>query len=270
MKIPPACRSLLLAGALFFVSVCSLQAQLVVKLSPQTIAEFERYANKVESQLNERWSGSKNFLVLDDNPEEKKKVLAGELFIKSMSGDHPVAVTSGLIHDWLGAVFIPHVTPEHVVSILDDFNRHKDIYPEITQSKTLERNGSTVTGYWRLEQKSGIVPIILNVTEEATYKPVSQEKWKGLTYAKKIIETDTGLFSRGKKFPLGEGHGYLWRLYGYWSLQAAQGGTIAECRTLSLSRDIPQGLNWAVAPYVEKQPRTSLASLLTNTRKAAE
>ncbi|HXE12099.1 MAG TPA: hypothetical protein VN633_08265 [Bryobacteraceae bacterium] len=269
MNVSPA-RPWLMSGALLFVSVCSLQAQLVVKLSPQTVAEFEHYANKVEAQLNERWSAGKNFLVLDGSPEEKKKVLAGELFIKSMSGDHPVAVTDGLIHDWLGAVFIPHATPENVVSILEDFNRHKDIYPEVTQSKTLGRSGSTVTGYWRLEQKAGIVPIILNVTEEATYKQVSQGKWKGLTYAKKIIETDTGLFSRGKKFPLGEGHGYLWRLYGYWSLEAAQGGTLAECRTLSLSRDIPQGLNWAVAPYVEKQPRTSLASLLTNTRKAAE
>lgn len=269
MEIRPT-RAAFMSGALLLVSVCSLQAQLVVKLSPQTVAEFERYTNKVEAQLNECWNGGKSFLVLDDNPSEKKKVLAGELFIKSMSGDHPVAVTSGLIHDWLGAVFIPHATPEHVVSILEDFNRHKDIYPEVTQSKTLESNGSTVTGYWRLEQKSGIVPIILDVTEEATYKQVSPEKWKGLTYAKKIIETDTGLFSRGKKFPLGEGHGYLWRLYGYWSLEAAQGGTLAECRTLSLSRDIPQGLNWAVAPYVEKQPRISLASLLTNTRRAAE
>ena len=96
-----------MSGALLFVSICSLQAQLVVKLSPQTVAEFERYANKVEAQLNERWSAGKNFLVLEDSPEETKKVLAGELFIKSMSGDHPVAITGGSDSRLAGIRFHP-------------------------------------------------------------------------------------------------------------------------------------------------------------------
>lgn len=263
--------SRLLSGGILFLlaSICPLHAQLVVKLSPQTVAEFDRYSRNVESQLDQRWHGQKNFLVLDDDPAQKSRVMGGEVFIKQVSGDHPVAVTNGLIHDWLGAIFMPHTTIQRVVGILEDFDRHKDIYPEVTQSKTISRNDSTVTGSWRLEQK-GMVPVILDVIEEATYKRISEGKWEGSAYARKIRETDTTFFSRGKKYPVDEGHGFLWRLYSYWSFEAVQGGVLAECRALSLSRDIPPGLNWAVAPYVDKQPRTSLSSTLVNTRKAAE
>jgi hypothetical protein len=262
-------RRLPLSSIFLLIPVCSLQAQLVVKLSPETAAEFDRYAKNVELQLDQRWQGGKSFLALDDNPTEKARVLGGDIFITPMSGDHPVTIKDGLIHDWLGGVFIPHSEIQRVVAILEDFDRHKDIYPEVTRSKIIERKGPTVTGSWRLEQK-GFVPVILDVTEEATYKEDAPGRWQGLAYARKIVETDTTFFLRGRKFPVDEGHGYLWRLNSYWSLEAVHGGVLAECRTLSLSRDIPAGLNWAVAPYVEKQPRMSLASTLSNTRKAAE
>jgi hypothetical protein len=59
-------------------------------------------------------------------------------------------------------------------------------------------------------------------------------------------------------------------LYSYWTLEEVQGGVVAECRTLSLSRDIPQSLAWAIAPYVEKTPRDSLVSILNSTRATLE
>ncbi len=251
-----------------FVFTQGMPAQLVTKLSPETLAAFEAYDKKVEAQLTARWHSGGQFLAIDSDEAEKKRVLGGEVSIHGMHEAGPVAIKDGLIHDWRGAVFIPQATAEHVVSILEDFDRHKDIYPEVKRSKTVRRNRSTITGHWRLEQ-GGLVPVKLDVTEEATYERASPGKWDGRTYARKIIETDTRLFSRGRKFPPDEGHGFLWRLYGYWSLEETDGGVLAECRTVSLSRDIPPGLNWAVGPYVEKQPRESLTSTLTNTRKAA-
>ncbi len=251
------------------IAAPALQAQLVVKLSAQTVAEFNHYVTDVESQMKDRWEGKKNFLVIDDNKPEKERVLGGEVFIEQMNNGKPLSVKDGLIHDWRGAIFIPHTSVQRVVALLEDFDHHQDIYPEVSESHTLNRNGTSVRGVWRLKQK-GLVPVILDVNEDVTYSQLSPGKWKGAAYARNITEVDTALFSRGKKFPLGEGHGYLWKLYGYWSLQAINGGVLAECRTLSLSRDIPQGLNWAVGPYVEKQPRESLTSTLENTRKAAQ
>ena len=267
-KYQGAGERLVIMLALAVVYAHPLRAQLVVELSPETVAAFEAYAHQVESQLNERWEGKKNFLYIEDDQRIKQQVLSGELFIKQMTDGHPVEIKDGLIHDWLGTVYIPNTTIEKVVNILEDFDRHKDIYPAVSKSQTLQRDGNNVKGYWRLQQK-GLVPVILDVEEDAHYTRLAPGEWKGENYARKITEVDTSLFTRGRKFPLGEGHGYLWRLYGYWSLQSFKGGVLAECRTLSLSREIPQGLAWAVGPYVQKMPQDSLTSTLRETRNAS-
>ena len=245
-----------------------LQSQFVVKLQPQTVSEFERYVQSVEEQINERWQGKKSFLALGDDPASKQKVLAGEFAIRELPNGHPVDVKDGLVHDWMGAVYIPRTRMERVLEVLRDFDRHKEIYPDVADSRTIRRNGNDVTGYWRLQRK-GIVPVVLNVEQDAHYQQVSPDRWTCRAYARNITEIDANLFTRGRKFPLGEGHGYLWRLYAYWSLESFRGGVLGECRTVSLSRDIPEGLAWAVGPYVQKAPYDSLLSTLRETRKVA-
>lgn len=266
-------KSVVTATAFSFALCAALAqpvaAQLVIKLQPQTVAEFEHYAAAVESQLNERWQGKKNFLFIEDAASDKQKVLSDDLFIREMPEDHPIEIKEGLIHDWLGAVYIPHVDINRVIEILRNFDNHKKIYPEVADSRTIHREGNDVTGYWRLQQRKGLVPIVLKVQQDAHYQQVAPGKWICRAYARNITEVDTGLFSRGHEFPPGEGHGYLWRLYAYWSLESFNGGVLAECRTLSLSRSIPEGLAWAVGPYVQKMPQESLTSTLKETRKAA-
>jgi hypothetical protein len=257
-----------LVFALAAVLALPLEAQLVVNLEPQTISQFDNYARDVESKLNERWEGKKNFLSIEDDGAARKKVLSGGFVIRQLPDGHPTEVTDGLIHDWLGAVYIPHSSMDRVLEVLQNFDNHKKIYPEVADSRTIRRNGNDITGYWRLQRK-GMVPVVLNVEQDAHYQQVAPGKWICRAYARNITEVDMSLFTRGRKFPLGKGHGYLWRLYAYWSLEAFNGGVLAECRTLSLSRDIPEGLNWAVGPYVQKMPQESLASTLGGTRNAA-
>jgi hypothetical protein len=250
-------------------SVPGLRPQLMVKLTPETITEFDRYSADVEAKLRERWQGQKNLFYIEDDKQKKQRVLAGEVFIKQMNDGKPVEIKDGLIHDWLGAIYIPGTTVSRVLDILENFDAHKHIYPAISQSHTVQRAGHQVKGYWRLQRK-GIVPVILDVNEEVQYNEIAPGKWKGQSYARNIIEVNTAPFSGRKKFPSGEGHGYLWRLYGYWTLENLNGGVLAECRTLSLSRDIPEGLAWAVGPYVQKMPEESLVSTLKETRNAAK
>jgi hypothetical protein len=245
-----------------------LQGQFVVKLQPETVSEFEQYVQSIELQLNQRWQGKKNFLELDDDSAGKQQVLAGEFRIRELPKGQPISIKDGLIHDWIGAVYIPHTDLARVLGILRDFDRHKKIYPEVADSRTISRSGNDVTGYWRLHRK-GMVPVVLNVEQDAHYQEVSPGKWICRAYARNISEVDMSLFTRGRKFPPGEGHGYLWRLYAYWSLESFNGGVLGECRTVSLSRDIPEGLAWAVGPYVQKAPSESLLSTLRETQKAA-
>lgn len=246
-------------------------AQMVVKLSPETVAEFERYAKSVGSGINGRWEGKERFLSVEDSPADMQKVRDGEFLVRAASPDgKPQTVTDGLIHDWVGTVFIPQADPKRVIGILRNFDDHKKIYPEVTDSKTLKTNGAETVGYWRVQQRRGLVPVVLDVEQNAYYKELAPGKWNCRAYARKIKELDKTPFSRGRAFPEGEGHGYMWRMYAYWSIEKVNGGVLAECRMLSLSRSIPQAIAWAVLPYVQKAPQESLSSTLKQTRDATE
>ncbi len=250
-------------------SVAPAYAQFVpkTKLQPQTIEEFDRYARKVEQQLAARWHGERAFLAIDGS--ERAKILAGDLVIVPGTPDNPVAISNGLIHDWVGTVFIPNISMSKVLGILQDFDGHSHIYPNIISSHLIRRNGNDLVGYWRLERKDPVLPVILDVEQQAHYDEVGPGKWICKAYAKNIVEVENSGTGREKKLPLGEGRGFLWRLYAYWTLEATNGGVIGECRTLSLSRNIPATIAWAIKPFVQSLPRESLEETLRNTRDAA-
>jgi hypothetical protein len=258
-----------ITGVSLFVFAPRLCAQFVVQLKPATLNAFEQYAKSVEAGLHERWSGKKPFLLVSESPAELQRMFTGDLAVHPASGTQPVPVSDGLIHDWTGTILFPHTTLERVVALLENFESHKNIYPQVADSRTLHRHGNDVTGYWRLHQK-GLVPVTFAVEQDAHYEQVAPGKWTGRAYARHIAEINPSLFAHGREYPLGEGHGYLWRLYSYWSLEAQNGGVLAECRTLSLSRDIPEGLAWAVGPYIKKMPEDSLESTLKATRQALQ
>ena len=256
--------------AMFFVLALPCAAQFMTTLQPRSVDEFDTYAHNVEAALQQRWEGKQPFLSLDEDPSERAKVLEDDLWIQPGSANNPVAIYDALIHDWVGAVFIPRADLKKVLDILQDFNRHSRIYPDVKQSRTVRRSGNNLTGFWRLERKQSLVSAVLEVTQDAEWQQVAPGKWVCRAYAKNIQELEHPGTPQEKALPLGQGRGFLWRLYAYWSLQALNGGVLAECRTLSLSRSIPPGLAWAIQPFIETLPRSALASTLRDTRAAVQ
>ncbi len=240
-----------------------------VTLQQRTIQEFDAYTRKVETQLSSRWHGQRSFLEIDEDPELRDKVLAGEIPVRPAAADNPVNIFDGMIADWIGDVFIPNTSVERVLAVLQDFDHHSKIYPEITRSRLLSRTGNHISGYWRLEEKDQIIPVVLDVVDEADYQQVAPGKWICRAYARNVSEVDKPGTSQEKKLPPGRGQGFLWRLYAYWGIEAVNGGVLAECRAETLSRGVPPGLGWAVKPLIKSLPRESLSSTLRNTRAGA-
>jgi hypothetical protein len=256
----------LIAGPAVFES--SGYAQIPVTLKAKTVAEFHAYAHKVETQQLEPQWHSAHFLRLDGDPSLRERVLRGEISIREGVDENPVEISDGLIHDWIGDVFFPNVSMRRVLDMLEDFDKHASIYPEITRSRLLSRSGDTVSGYWRLEKKDQLIPVVLDVIDNAKYQEIAPGKWVSHAYANDIVEVENAGKSNEKKMPAGRGNGFLWRLYAYWSLESANGGVLAECRTLSLSRGIPMGLGWMIKPIIKSFPRDSLTATLNETRSA--
>jgi hypothetical protein len=268
MVITPGQRLASLLTVALAVSPLCAQFVFSTKLKPRTVREFDQYTQTVEQHLSSRWQGQRPFLCITDLRSDQESVLKGDLLIRPASPENPVRISDGLIHDWLGAVFIPNTTMEKVIGVLKDFNHHAQIYPEVVSSRMLQRNGNDVMGYWRLQRKQQLVPVAFDVEQETHYRQVAPGKWTCRAYARKISEVDNPGTSRERILPAGEGQGFLWQLYAYWSLDGVNHGVIAECRTLSLSRSIPAGLSWAIKPFIQSLPRESLSSTLSNTRSA--
>jgi hypothetical protein len=252
--------------AIWLVS-CPLCSQFETKLAPETARAFEDHVKAVEAGLENRWSGRAPFLSIEASPQDEKKLLKGDLVIRAATAKNPEEVPDGLIHDWVGAVYIPDTTVSKVLAVLQDFDRHAKIYPEIVRSHLVNRQGDDITGYWRLERKQQFVPAVFDVQQEAYYKEVAPGHWICRAYANDIREVQDAGTEKERDYPLGTGLGLLWRMNAFWSIEASGNGVMAECRTISLSRSIPSGLGWMIKPFIQNVPRESLTSTLLNTRK---
>ncbi|MGA7415299.1 MAG: hypothetical protein WBW33_32805 [Bryobacteraceae bacterium] len=245
-----------------------LSGQFETHLSPVTQSDYQNYLKGVESELAARWQGSRPLLSLDQDSDDKARAHQGELVIVELSNSKTPSIRNGRVHDWVGTAFIRGVTVARVLSILSDFDRHKDFYPDVVQSNLVSRQGNRVTGRWRLK-RTKIITVELEVDQQADYVSLAPGVWTVRSHATRIREVQSPGEASEKLFPPGEGNGFLWRLDSYWTLRQEADGVYAECRTVSLSRSIPASLAWVIKPLLESMPRESLASTLRSTRDAA-
>jgi hypothetical protein len=178
-------------------------------------------------------------------------------------------VPSGLIHDWVGAAFIPSVALPDVLRVVRDYGRYKDIYhANVVDSK------STASSEWEdrfsllLMNKSVIARAALDSDYQSSYTRLDNQRWYSITEATRIQEvTNYGTPSR-RISPENQGTGVIWRLYSISRFEERDGGVYVEVEAVALSRDIPFSLRWLVDPIVRRISRSSLMTSLQQTRDA--
>ena len=237
-------------------------AQPTVKLSPETVAAFDSYVEGAEGLLRKRLEGKLPFLWTDDDPPRRPELRGGKILIETPTKTPDIE--GGLLHIWQGAMFVPKATGPRILEVLQDYDRHQDWYPEVVDSKLLGRDGDTLLGYQRLLKKK-VLTAVLDTKHEARYRQVSENRWAGRSISTRIAEVENAGEKGERELPVGEDSGFLWRLYVYWRIEEAEGGTFVECLTVSLSRQIPWGLGWMIKPIVTSLPRESLEGTLQAT-----
>ncbi len=260
----PGMRKLpLVVASLFLLSTAT-----AAKLKDQTRSEFEAYVASAEASMNKAIRGEQPYLWVDSLPGERERLRDGNIHIDRVGAKKSIKIKDGLIHDWIGAVFIP-ATLDEVIEMLKDYDHHKDIYPEVVDSKLLEMNGNRLRGYLRLKKKQ-IITVVFSTEHEVTYYQVDEKRWHSRSYSTRISEVDHPGKPSERELPDGEGQGFMWKLYAYWRFEEVEGGVFAECRTISLSRKIPFGLGFIISPFIDDLPRKSLFGVLTATRNAVK
>jgi hypothetical protein len=237
------------------------------ELKSRTVQAFDEYVRGVEARLDEELKGP-TFLWSDQSPQRKGVVRQGEVVAESVTGKNPKAVPNGLIHDWIGAVFIPGATLEKTLQLVEDYNHHKDVYqPEVVDSRLVNRNGNDFKIHLRLLKKK-VITVVLDTYYDVHYTQLDKTRWYSRSYSTRIQEVENAGKANERVLAAGNDHGFLWRLDSYWRFTERDGGVYMECEAVSLTRDIPAGLAWLIAPIIRQLPRESLINTLRKTREA--
>ena len=239
-----------------------------MQLKPRTLAAFDAYIQQAEMQMEGTLREDGPFLWSDASSERAQQVRGGSVVAQFWSGKGPLKVPDGLIHDWVGAAFISDSTVEDVLELIQDYNHHNNIYkPEVIDSKLIRRRGNDFQIYLRLLKKK-IITVVLDTDHEVRYRQLDCTRWVCRSFTTRISEVENAGSAKERVLPPDAGYGFLWRLYSYWRFQERDGGVVIECRAISLTRDVPFGLGWAIEPIIQKLPRESLIATLEATRRA--
>lgn len=254
------------------VALCGVAATIsAADLQPRTIAAFDRYVRVTEAQTT-----SDPFLRIDGLAASERRAKLdglgrGELYIERLQthdAGKTIDVPDGLIHHWLGAVFVPDVKLDQALDLLQDYDHHAEIYrPAITRSKLVSRNGDVFRVDLRFSMKK-VITVVVNTENEARFSRPAADRAQSRIYSLRVAEVEDPDTPRERENPVGHDGGFLWRLYTYWRFLERDNGTYIQCEAISLTRGIPFALGWLIGPFVTSIPRDSLAFTLETTRKA--
>ena len=245
-----------------------VQTANVVTLKPKTLQAFDDYIRKAEDDMQPSLSGASAFLWSDQNSERSQQVKQGRIVAQLWAGDSPVKIPNGLIHDWVGAAFVPDVTVGQVLALVQNYDNHCKIYnPDVMASKLVSHDADDFKIFLRLLKKK-IITVVLDTDHDVHYTRIDEKRWFCRSYTTRIAEVEEAGTPKEKILEPDTGYGFLWRLYSYWRFDERNGGVTVECRAISLTRDIPTGLGWIIEPIVRKLPQESLIATLEATRKA--
>ena len=251
----------------------SLRAEQVQK---QTEEAFARYAQASEARMDQEVAGSGNFLwvdalALDGRDQAYADLRKGRVLIGPSQGSDKagtVAVPGGLIHDWIAIVFIPGASISQLLSVLQDYEHAAQNYaPQVLQSRLLAHSGNDFRLFFRLRQVH-VITVVLDTEYEVHYSFLDVTHAISRSYSTRIAEVQHAGERQERHLPVGDDHGFLWRLYSYWRFYQSEGGVYVQCNAISLTRDVPSGLGWLVRPFIETIPKDSLRFTLVATRNA--
>jgi hypothetical protein len=267
VRRPHAVRSRPVLAMLFLLLAPALSN--AIELKQETLQAWDAYVRAANMKMEERASGQSPFLWVDEKPDRVQRVRAGEVLVAPVDSDSPQKVPRGLIHDWVGAMFLPNAKLDDVMGVLYDYDHYKDYYrPMVVKSKLLERTTDHAKITLLMMHKALSVTAAVETENEVRIVRLDADRAYTLSTSVRVQEiADYGQPSE-HALPEGQGPGYVWRTFSVSRLEQRDGGVYVEMETIAMSRGIPLALRWMIKPLVEALSRNTMVATLTDTRDA--
>jgi len=236
-------------------------------LYPEATGAWNIYIRATETRIARELNSPGGFLALDfapGAPAARRSLLAGDVIVEPMAATgangQTIEVPSALVHHWRGAVLIPRITVSALVAQLQNGappTRQEDVL----ESRVLERKPDWMRVSLKLQRKK-IVTVVYNTEHVVTFVRDGASRARSESTATRIVEVADVNTPQEHELPAGDDRGFLWRLNAYWRYQQAGDGVIAECESVTLSRDVPSMVKFLVMPLIEHAARESMARTL--------
>jgi len=240
-----------------------------VDLQPGTLKAWDEYIDSVDAGMQARLDGQRKFLWADEAPDRISHLQRGKTLVAPVVGHGTQSVPNGLIHHWIGAVFIPNASIKTLLAVVHDYDRYKDFYkPVVADSKALACSGE--------DQRFSMVwqhrVLFVNAAIAGQYRAhdVVVDPRRGYNIATTTEVREIESYGQGDEHFLapGQGKGFIWRLQSIARYEERDGGVYLELEAIALTRDIPASLRWLVSGVVNHLSINSLATTLRQTREA--
>ena len=241
------------------------------RLGPASFAGWTAYVNATESRVTRELRDGHRFLGIDfdaDAASERAAVLGGQVLVRRLdvsgADGRSIDVPSARVHHWRGVVFVPGVT---IAELLAELRRNAPPAgrDDVLASRVLERGADRMKLYLKLQRRK-LVTVVYNTEHVVLFRTYGPARASTVSVATKIAELENPGTPEERERPQGDDRGFLWKLNAYWRYEQVAGGVIAECESISLSRDAPALVRYVVEPLVESSARESMERTVTALR----
>jgi hypothetical protein len=242
---------------------------MAASLKPATSQAWDDYIESANTRMEQRLSPEKSFLWVDESPDRRARVRAGEVLVSPVGPEDATRVPAGLIHHWVGAAFIPNITLDSVIQVLGDYSRYKEFYqPTVAESQAISTGETKDRFSMLLINKSLLLRTALDTEYESRHVRIDDRRGYSISRTTRIQEVEEYGTPAQHGLPVGEGSGLIWRLFSIARYAQRDGGVYVELEAIALSRDIPPTFRWLIEPIVRRVSRGSLLTSLQQTENA--
>jgi hypothetical protein len=272
------------AGVFALALALSVQA-LPISANPQplpkaiersTLDAFDRYVKLTDARNDSELRSGTGLLWIDGLPpaerakedQELKRGAVQMRKLETLDGGKAIRCPDGMIHHWVGLVFIPGAKLPDVLGILQDYDRQATYYaPDVERSRIESRTGDHFRVLLRFRRHQ-VITVVLDTEHDVQYFRDSATRAHSRSSAVRIAEVENAGKSDEREKPPGDDNGFLWKMETWWLMMECEDGVYVQSEVVSLTRDIPPGLAWMIGPFVTSIPKQSLAFTLEATRRA--
>ena len=262
--------------SLAFLAVLNVGGARASELKPRTAKAFAHYEELTEARIQGELPTPGQFLYLDTLPESQRaeeiaRLKSGQVYVKSITtkeNDKKIEIPDGLVHHWLAIGFIPKARLEQVLQVTQDYPRHAEFFkPDVQRSELLSHDGEHSRVYFRF-YRHAIVTAVYNTEYDIQFTQSDPAHVYSTAKAVRIAEVRNPGEKDESERPVGNDHGYLWRLDLYTRYLEANDGVYVQIEFVGLSRSVPAIFAWLVNPYIHSVPREYLTNYMGQLRKA--